>query len=150
MDYSLSSTSLNLLFVRSHQSEIIMDATTRQWCQLALVSMHLAEKHFPENHLPEKHFPDGLFSRISIFRNHYLQNEHLPEITSARMNTFLKLHLPEWTLSFLKLCTSARMNISLKLHFPKNLFYRIYTCQNLHLAEISPKAYFPEFTLVTF
>ena len=38
------------------------------------------------------------------------------------------------------------MNISLKLHFPKNLFNRIYTCQNLHLAEISPKAYFPEIT----
>ena len=35
-----------------------------------------------------------------------------------------------------------------KLHFPENLFARIYTCQNVHSAEITfpPKAYFSEIT----
>ena len=51
------------------------------------------------------------------------------------------------------------MNIGPKLHFPENLFSRIYTCQNVHLAEITfprklifqnsriyiwPKLHFPE------
>ena len=59
------------------------------------VSLHLAEKHFTENHLPEKHFPKRSFFRITICQKSYCQNERLFEITSARMNTCLKLHLPK-------------------------------------------------------
>ena len=54
------------------------------------VSLHLAEKHLPENHFPEKHFPELAFAI-----NHTCQNEHLQEITSARINTCLKTHPPE-------------------------------------------------------
>ena len=38
-----------------------------------------------------------LFPEITLVRNHACQNEHLLEITSARMNTGQKLHLPELT-----------------------------------------------------
>ena len=54
---------------------------------------------------------------------------------------------------FLKI-TSAKMNICPKLHFPEKLFSRIYTYQNVHLAEttfprklIFQKLHLPEFTL---
>ena len=87
-----------------------------------LVSLHRAEKHLPENHLPEKHFPERSFSRINIY-----QKWHLPKITSARMNTCLKLHLSEWTLVWNYICqnehlpeiTSIWMNTCLKLHLPE-------------------------------
>ena len=86
-----------------------------------------------------------LFPELTFVRNHTCQNEHLPEITSARMNIWLKLHLPEWALVWnyicqnehLPECTFARMYIWPKVHFPENLFSRIYTCQNVHLAEIT-------------
>ena len=56
---------------------------------------------------------------------------HLPEITPecifGQMDISPNGHFPELTL--------ARMYIWLKRHFPKNLFSRIDTCQNVHLAE---------------
>ena len=86
-----------------------------------------------------------LFPELTFVRNHTCQNEHLPEITPARMNICLKLHLPEWTLVWNYICqnkhlpeyTFAWMYIWPKLHFPENLFSRIYTCLNVHLAEIT-------------
>ena len=88
-------------------------------------------------------FLNFLFPELTFVRNHTCQNEHLPEITSARMNICLKLHLPEWTLVWkyicqnehLPECSFGRMYIWPKVHFPENLFSRIYTCQNVHLAE---------------
>ena len=86
-----------------------------------------------------------LFSELTFVRNHTARmNTNLPEITSARTNTCLKLHLPEWTLVWnyisqnehLPKITFARMDICPKLHFPESLLVRIYTCQNVHLAEI--------------
>ena len=70
---------------------------------------------------------------------------NLFEITSARMNACLNVHLPECTFdrnyispkTYFPEFTLSRMYIWPKLHFPENLFSRIYTSQNVHLAEIT-------------
>ena len=119
---------------------------------------------WPKLHFPKTYFPEFALAECTFGLNYVFPKIHFPEFTLARMYTFgrnyisPKTYFPEFTL--------ARMYIWPKLHFPKNLFSRIYTCQNL--AEItfpqklifqnlplpefgrnyvSPKTYFPEFTL---
>ena len=62
------------------------------------------------------------------------QNEHLPEIASARMNPCLKLQNEH-----LSKVTFPQKLIFQNLHMPEFIFGRNY---------ITPKIYFPEFTLV--
>ena len=54
------------------------------------------------------------------------------EITSARMNTCLKLHFPE---NLFPEFTRARSYIWSKSHFPENLFSRNYISSEIHFLE---------------
>ena len=109
--------------------------------------IQISEKHFPEITFPPKTLGRNYiilsvpFPERALARNYICSKAHLSEITCISSKTYF----PESTFGrnsispktyFLEF-TLARNYIWPKLHFPKNLFTRVCTCQNIHLAEIT-------------